>query len=195
MKANTDKLLVIDLECTCFKEGSPDKPEGWTVEKNMEIIEIGYTILNLRIGKSVANGGIYVRSEGIAGEFCEELTGISDSMLNSFKPLPIAIEGLPEVCGNNEFSIKGHPWASWGDFDRVQLERECERKGVPYPFGKTHFNLKTLYAMQRRLNRGIGVSAALKAEGMLFQGHLHSGMDDAHNIGRLALRMLGKEVK
>ena len=79
------------------------------------------------------------------------------------------------------------PWASWGDYDRRQFERQCAATAVPYPFGSRHTNAKADYSHRNGLNRKLGMAAALQHAGLPLEGRHHRGADDAWNIAALIL--------
>ena len=43
-----------------------------------------------------------------------------------------------------ELGSEQRVWASYGDYDRRQFQRQCADAGVRYPFGIRHLNVKTL---------------------------------------------------
>ena len=59
-----------------------------------------------------------------------------------------------------EFASADRLWASWGDYDRRQFECVCQSAGVAYPFGLTHLNVKTLFAVSMGLNHEVGLDGA-----------------------------------
>jgi inhibitor of KinA sporulation pathway (predicted exonuclease) len=85
------------------------------------------------------------------------------------------------------------PWASWGDYDRKQLVRQCAADGVPYPFGhpaeRAHTNAKAVFAEAHGLRRRPGMARALEIAGLPLQGRHHRGVDDAWNIAALVLQL------
>ena len=61
----------------------------------------------------------------------------------------------------NEYLGAERLWASFGDYDRRQFEKQCRDQGVRYPFGPSHLNAKTLFAVSRRLPSEIGLPQAM----------------------------------
>jgi inhibitor of KinA sporulation pathway (predicted exonuclease) len=100
------------------------------------------------------------------------------------------LEELRAWAKENKFDIQSMPWGSWGDYDRVQFFRECVRKGLKYPFGRAHYNIKGLYSMISGQGKGFGVSKALKQIGMEFEGTPHRGVDDARMTAKILLHLL-----
>jgi inhibitor of KinA sporulation pathway (predicted exonuclease) len=90
----------------------------------------------------------------------------------------------------DENQSKKRVWASYGDFDRRQFERECRLKQVPYPFGSRHLNVKTLFAIKHRLNEEIDMDKALALLGLKLIGTHHRGVDDAYNVARILYALI-----
>jgi inhibitor of KinA sporulation pathway (predicted exonuclease) len=186
------KMMVVDLECTCFQDDDLDKPKGWTADKDQEITEIGVSIVHLPNLEILETKSFLVQPEGPMGAFCKELTTLTfEDVMNR----PILFGVLEELCAwakAEKFDIKSMPWGSWGDYDRVQLFRECARKGLKYPFGRAHYNIKGLFSMLTGQGKGFGVSKALAQLGMNFDGIPHRGVDDARMTAKILLELLGK---
>jgi inhibitor of KinA sporulation pathway (predicted exonuclease) len=174
MSSTLEKILVIDLEATC------DEPKpSW----QGEITEIGLSILdttNLEVAEK--HQTFVVPPSTPVTEFCTRLTTITPEMLtvkNGARTFPEAINWL------KKFGSKNRVWASWGDYDRKQFERQCAAENIAYPFGPGHINVKTLFALSTGMNRGIGAKEAVEYCGMEWVGTHHRGLDDAHNIARV----------
>lgn len=167
-------LNVIDVEATCW----PGDPPSGQVS---EIIEVGLAVIDLDSGKRLGKHDILVRPENSdVSEFCTKLTGWTQAEIETGISFAAACEQLASEYGSR-------PWASWGDYDRRQFERQCAGSG--YPFGPVHHNAKAIYAQARRLRKRPGMAAALKMEGMQLEGRHHRGEDDAWNIAALILRL------
>jgi len=186
------KMMVVDFECTCFQNEDPDRPTGWEAEKDQEIIEIGAVIVNLVDLEIEAVKPFLVRPDGLMGAFCEKLTTLTRADVQYSLPLVGALVQLRGWSKENKFDIKSMPWGSWGDYDRVQIFRECARKGLEYPFGRAHFNIKGMYSMLTGQGHGFGVQKALGQLGMQFEGTAHRGVDDARNTAKILLHLLKK---
>lgn len=170
-----DKLLVIDLECTCW-EGEQAPPD-----ERQDIIEIGVCVFDLKHGKVEDSDGLIVYpTRSRVGPFCERLTGISQAMVDHGLEFAAALEVLRARFGSQE-----RPWASWGNFDRQILQAQCRDFGLDYPLGADHLNLKTLFALKQGLPRAIGLYPAMKRAGLAWEGRHHRGVDDARNAARL----------
>ncbi len=182
MAKTLDVVLVVDLEATCW-EGAP--PEGQV----SEILEIGICPVRVSDGQRLEKRSILVRPQASEiSPFCTSLTTITPQMIESEGlALPDALRVLKK-----EYASKSRHWASWGDYDRRQFERECKRKGHGYPFGPGHLNLKTLFALLCGEPHELGTVQALEALGLEFEGTHHRGDDDAWNIGRILGHILDR---
>lgn len=176
-----DIILVIDLEATCW-EGKT--PEG----QRQEIIEIGLCPLDLATGERLERRSILVLPElSEVSPFCEELTTITQDMLNrDGVPLREAFRILKK-----EYMSQRRVWASWGDFDRRLIERECEARHMGYPMGPTHLNAKTLFSLLHGMTREHGMARAMELLGLPLEGTHHRGHDDAWNIAAALSTLIG----
>ena len=186
MAKKLDHIIVVDVEATCW-DGSP--PPG---EVN-EIIEIGVCPLELATGRRLGKRSILVRpSRSRVSEFCTSLTTLTQQHVDGGVTLMQACEIL-----RKEYQTRDRVWASFGDYDRTQFQKECDAARMPYPFGPRHLNVKTLFALSRGLPHEIGMSEALALAGVPLEGTHHRGDDDAWNIasilGTLLATLRGKE--
>jgi inhibitor of KinA sporulation pathway (predicted exonuclease) len=182
MTKRLDTILVVDLEATCWEEPPPAGQEH-------EIIEIGLCLLEVTTLERVEKRAILVRpGRSVVSPYCTALTTLTQEELER--------EGvsLAEACTllREAYRSRARPWASYGDYDRHQLKRECRRKGVDYPFGPRHLNVKTLFALANALPREVPLDEALRRQGFPLEGTHHRGMDDAWNIARLLAELLSQ---
>jgi inhibitor of KinA sporulation pathway (predicted exonuclease) len=102
--------------------------------------------------------------------------------------------GIPfaEACRilEDEYLTDKRLWASFGDYDRRQFEKQCRDQGVRYPFGRSHLNVKTLFAVGRGLPSEVGLPQAMTLSGLSLEGSHHRGHDDAWNIAAILADML-----
>lgn len=175
-------LNVVDVEATCW-DGRP--PPGQV----SEIIEIGLCVVDVESRQRVAKHRILVRPvRSAVSAFCTELTGLTQAEVEG------GVE-FREACAllEREHRSRSRAWASWGDYDRKQFERQCSGGRVSYPFGSRHTNAKQAFTDYFGLNRKLGMSAALDHAGLPLEGRHHSGVDDAWNIAALILRITSGE--
>lgn len=174
-----DRILVIDVESTCW-EGPP--PRG----QISEIIEIGLCVVDVERLIRLEKRAIMVRPQvSEVSDFCTRLTTITPEMASAGMTLEQAIRILL-----TEYQSDDRLFASWGDYDRNQFHRNCDHFRLKYPFGPTHWNVKTLFAIGKNLPREIGIDAACDLVGVPMEGTHHRGVDDAWNIAELTCRLL-----
>ena len=99
---------------------------------------------------------------------------------------------MAEACQllAHEYQAPARLWASYGDYDRKQFERNCRESGIAYPFGPTHLNVKTLAAVACGWLSEVGISEALKRMGLTLEGVHHRGDADTWNIAAILSRVL-----
>jgi len=171
----TDKIIIIDLEATCWKGQIPDG------EVN-EIIEIGLSVLDTVSGEISKNKGILVKPQcsKVSG-FCTELTTITQDILDKEGVLfEEAIEKLVE-----EYDPHLYTWASYGQYDLNMLQKQCKKFGVDYPKGNDHIDVKILFAETKGLSKPTGMNGALHILQIPLEGTHHRGIDDAKNIAKI----------
>jgi inhibitor of KinA sporulation pathway (predicted exonuclease) len=174
MADKLDRILVIDVESTCWEENPPAGQES-------EIIEIGLCVLDVATGQRLENPSILVRPErSTVSGYCTALTTLTQEEVNGGISLAEACRLLEQ-----KYRSKQRLWASYGDYDRRQFERNCRARGIPYPFGPGHINVKSLLAIVHNLPREVPLNAAMKRAGFPMEGTHHRGGDDAWNIARL----------
>jgi inhibitor of KinA sporulation pathway (predicted exonuclease) len=177
MARKLDQILVVDIESTCW-EGAP--PKG----QEAEIIEIGICTVDVQLLERLEKRSILVKPErSRVSPFCTELTTLTQKQLDK--------GGIPfaEACQilRKEYDSRDRAWASFGDYDRRQFERQCQSWDVTYPFGPGHINVKTLFALTHRLKREAGMAKALRLMSLPLEGTHHRAVDDAWNIAAILI--------
>ncbi|NER90378.1 3'-5' exonuclease [Moorena sp. SIO3A2] len=181
MPIEIEEILVIDLEATCWPDSIPPKGEI------SEVIELGVCRLNVSTGAISDKRKVVVKpADSKVSDFCTELTGLTQEQVESGIGFMAAMDVLTK-----DYLSRNHVWASWGDYDRVLLQQQCERTYIEYPFRQKHLNISTLNAIALNLKKEIGICDALLAYGLEFEGRLHNGADDAFN----SARVLGHLIK
>lgn len=182
MAQSSDKILVIDIEATCWRGSRP-------ADQQQEIIEIGicnYDVVNDVVGDKRSMLVRPVASE--ISEFCTQLTSITAER--------VADEGLEFASACRllleDYQARDYLWASWGGFDRKLFRKQCRRLGLSYPFGKKHLNIMGAYKACHG-GSSLRMRAALRVAGLEFIGRHHCGADDAWNTARLLQRMVQRQ--
>ena len=179
MAKRLDQVIVVDIESTCWEKAPPPGEES-------EIIEIGICVLDVSTGERVEGRSILTRPErSTVSEFCTRLTTLTQEQVETGV-------SFAEACSilKREYLTKDRLWASYGDYDRRQFERQCQAMKVGYPFGPGHINVKSLFAVLHALHHEVGLDEALELEQLPLEGTHHRGVDDAWNIANILARIL-----
>jgi inhibitor of KinA sporulation pathway (predicted exonuclease) len=176
-------ILVVDLEATCANDRSLP-PEA------MEIIEIG-AVWATGSGTIIDRFQAFVRplERPVLTAFCTALTGIRQADVDAAPLFPVAASSLHEFA--NLHRGPDAAWASWGDYDRKQIERDCARHRMTDPLPLPHENAKRLFAEHQQIGKAIGMDKACSLVGIDLEGQLHRALDDAINTARLLPWVLG----
>lgn len=169
--------LVIDLEATT-DEG------GWPVTE-MEVIEIGASLVN-RDGREIDHFQRFVRPlrRPLLTSFCRQLTHITQANIDGAATLKDVWPSFERWLAPYHSRLQG--WVSWGDYDRKQLLQEWQQQNLQSILDQVpHMNLKQRFAKARRLDRPLGLTAALQLAGLQFCGQQHRALEDARNTARL----------
>jgi inhibitor of KinA sporulation pathway (predicted exonuclease) len=174
-----DQILVIDVESTCW-EGPP--PQG----QESEIIQIGICPVDVRSLQRLDKRSVLVKpGNSQIGDFCSGLTELTADMFESAPSFSAPLRVLKSECKS-----KDRLWASWGDYDRRQFERQCASRKLGFPFGPSHLNVKSLFAAAMGLDHEVGLDEAYDKLKMTMEGRHHRGDDDAWNIAGILVLML-----
>lgn len=181
-------LYCVDLEATCDDIGESPRPLA-VVPDRMETIEIGLVVIDLESLEVVDEFQRFVRPRinPILSDFCRKLTSIQQADVDS-------ASSYSEVGQELEAFIARYPdaaWASWGDYDARQLERDAGLAACPSLLsGLQHFNVrkwhKGLYDDQPK-----SLKLTVESLGLVWRGTYHRGIDDARNVASIIKEMLG----
>ncbi|EPQ6932403.1 exonuclease domain-containing protein [Pseudomonas aeruginosa] len=174
-------LLCVDLEATC------DSSPGF--EQFMEAIELGAVMLDLAEGEPVAEFSSFIRPtiKPLLTPFCMELTTITQQDVDSaprYSDVLAAVNDFLQPFGDEWL------WCSWGNYDRNQLIKDGQLHGIaPLLPPAKHINLKRCFAKEHK-SKAVGLRQAVRQLQLEWVGTHHRGIDDARNVGRVAIRML-----
>jgi len=170
------KYIVFDIETTCWENDTKEARE--LIEIGACALDSNFSIIDSfeKFCKPLINP--------VLTEFCINLTGITQEMINSADNFKIV---LPEFAKWIN-SFEDAELISWGNYDKTHLLFENERTGLNnLDFIKTtekHTNLKREFEIKYKL-QNCEIQAALNMLGKEFDGSLHRGIDDAKNIVRI----------
>lgn len=182
-------LYCVDLEATCDEvdESEPPRPLA-VVPAQMETIEIGLMVIDLETLEIVDEFQRFVRPKinPTLTDFCKELTSIQQADVDS-------AETYVEVGQELGAFIARYPnaaWASWGDYDARQLERDAGFAACPSLLeGLPHFNARKWHAGLYD-NRPKSLKQTVESLGLLWLGTYHRGIDDARNVASIVKEIL-----
>lgn len=184
MARKLDRVYIVDVEATCWKEKRPDAQIS-------EVIQVGIVEFDLLSGNISSKVSHNIRPEySKVSEFCTELTGITVEELKGEK-------NFSEVCDmiKERFPhLKNYTWASYGDYDRRHIEEMSNLHRRPHLFGKTHINIKNLFALKWGLEKEVSMRKALRILNKELVGQHHNALDDALNITEILKACLQKGV-
>lgn len=186
-----DFYAVIDFECTC--------------ERNKrafvnEIIEFPVVFLNARTLEVEMEFRRYVKptEHPQLSSFCTELTGIQQRSVDEADTLDVVLKEFDQflrdkglVSTNGGAVTKSFVITTDGPWDVLSfLRKECQRKKFPIQAYWDNFvDVRHWFATGFNVRR-CGIIKMLEYCGLSFEGKLHSGIDDARNIARIAAEMI-----
>ena len=174
--------LVVDLEATCCDRQTIPRRE-------METIEIGAVMVDGSTLEPVAEWQTFIRPirHPQLTQFCSELTSITQAEVDGAPLFPVAIANFQQW----QSTYPGFIFGSWGEYDRNQLQQDCDFHNVVYPMGQRHLNLKQQFTTMQKLPQTYGMAQALKLANLPLSGTHHRGIDDARNIAKLLPHIMG----
>lgn len=182
-KQKLKKILIYDLEATCWEDREKTKNEG-------EIIEIGVVPLDLRdmeLRHDLGRSWLIKPKRTEISKYCTELTGITQDEINE-NALP-----FNEVMNSiRKAYSKDHPCSGWGWYDYWKLNSACSENNIDFPFNRVYQDLKMLYALLTGRTKPAGLKEAISEQGLKFLGDQHRALNDAMNTGDLICHTLKK---
>jgi 3'-5' exoribonuclease 1 len=169
------QYVVVDLEASCWDA-------AW-VRHRMETIEIGAVRLDESLSV-IDQFDSFVRPVVVPrlSSFCRKLTSITQEQVDGADTFPKAFARFLTWLGPGARRL-----VTWGAFDLGQLRLDCRRHDMVFPeqLAADHLNLKTEFGRWKGVKR-VAMQDALDLLGLEPVGRPHRGIDDAHNIARIA---------
>ncbi|MDI2590162.1 exonuclease domain-containing protein [Pseudomonas sp. 681] len=180
-------LYCVDLKATCDEVGKSESPRQLAVvPAQMETIEIGLVVIDLETLEIVDEFQRFVRPQ-INPIFTEKLTSIQQTNVDSAG----TYVDVGQELGTFIARYPNAAWASWGDYDARQLERDAGFAACPSLLqGLTHFNARKWHAGLYD-DRPKSLKQTVESLGLVWQGTYHRGIDDARNVAAIIKEMLG----
>lgn len=183
-------LYCVDLEATCDEVGVHESPRSLVVVPDqMETIEIGLVVIDLESLEIVDEFQRFVRPQinPTLTDFCKQLTSIQQSDVDG----ALTYQEVGEELRTFAARYLDAAWASWGDYDARQLERDAGYAACPSLLdGLPHFNARKWHAGLYN-NRPKSLKQTLESLGLVWMGTYHRGIDDARNVASIVKEMLG----
>lgn len=173
------RYIIFDVEATSWEEQvAPEKTE---------ILEIGAVELASAGGAIVREFGSLVRPVGtpVISSFCLKNTGWTQHEIDQADALPYVLSEFLDWLGTEPLTL-----CTWGDYDLLQLQRDCQRHKLAVPDVLTQsLNLRRAFSNWQRVPP-TGLGAALRHLELSRAGKPHSAPDDARSVARVARLML-----
>jgi inhibitor of KinA sporulation pathway (predicted exonuclease) len=174
-------LYCVDLEATCDEVDESESPRPLVVTPDqMETIEIGLVVIDLETLEIVDEFQRFVRPliNPTLTDFCKKLTSIQQADVDGARTYQEAAQELRTFAS----CYANAAWASWGDNDARQLERDAGFAGCPSMFeGLPHFNARKWHAGLYD-NRPIGLKQTVESMGLGWRVTYHRGIDEARHV-------------
>jgi inhibitor of KinA sporulation pathway (predicted exonuclease) len=195
MKTRFERVVVLDFEATCVQGGAP-VPQ--------EVIEFPSVLVSLSELRVLDHFGTFVRPvhHPQLSEFCTELTGIRQDDVD---PAPTFSEALAlhqAWLASHQLIPDGESFAfvTCGDWDlATMLPVQCKAAGIAVPSlpraYRRWINIKKPFVELVRGAKSHGMPSMLRALNLELEGRHHRGLDDCHNIARIALALAAKGAK
>ncbi|KAK2827386.1 hypothetical protein Q7C36_018312 [Tachysurus vachellii] len=183
-----DYICVVDFEATC-EESNP---------RNFvhEIIEFPMVLIDTHTLEIVGSFQEYVKPKlnPQLSDFCVELTGITQKMVDEADPFPQVLHRVVAWLQEKELGTKyKYTLLTDGSWDMSKfLYTQCRQSRLRYPqFARNWINIRKSYGNYYKVPRNqTRLNCMLENLGMQYEGRPHCGLDDSHNIARVAIRML-----
>jgi inhibitor of KinA sporulation pathway (predicted exonuclease) len=171
-----DRVLVVDLELTCW-DGPP--PEG----ERPEIIEIGLAEIDLKRDEIVRTASILTKPvDSQISAFCSDFPGITAEM--------IAADGIrfQDACHRlrKTYGASSKLWLGWGS-DNELFDTEVRAKKAVDPSSHCYLDLCQVQEYVLAGGRRISLDEALEVMKLERAGTAHRAEGDAIDTARLFL--------
>ena len=189
-------LCVLDFEATCWDDNYKPKSE-------MEIIEFPSVLYKINEQNStyifISEFQEYVKpSKNDVSEFCTELTGITQTMVEFAPSFSDVYNKHIEWLNTNVPADKTFIIATCGHWDlRTQIHRDIKNHKLKlHSYYYYYINVKDEYENFYKM-KARGMPCMLESLGLTLDGRHHSGIDDTKNIAKIILHLIseGREYK
>jgi inhibitor of KinA sporulation pathway (predicted exonuclease) len=184
-------LIVLDFEAQCR-----DRPEP--TPRPQEIVEFPCVVVDIKKRAIVDEFHTFVKPTVHAQifPFTTQLTGVTQENVDGGVEIDEAMSRADAFIAKYDTDTdESHFRAlivTCGHWDlRTALPNECKFKKLTIPRAfRSWCNIKILFQARYGLPKQLGMDGMLRQLKMALVGRHHSGIDDARNIARIAIRML-----
>lgn len=180
--------VVVDLECTCWDKKDPNYSFHETIEIGAVFLDDSFKV------QSSFQTFVLPTFNQMLSQYCTDLTTIVQDQIDDAPTFEEAIQLFEQwIHKHSKMPTSKITLVSWGNFDRGQLENDCERNQYPYPFGK-HINLKQKFSeFLKKPKRRFGLGKAVRLCGLKFTGTPHRALSDAEMVAKIFQLMNSKQ--
>lgn len=119
--------------------------------------------------------------------FCRQLTHIDQVDINRARDFTRVIQAFQDWI---DLDSTPYVLAAWGNFDELQLRRDCQLHDLDEYWLDPSINLKAQYRELRNLPKKRGLASAVRHEGFEWSGEQHRALDDAENTVKVFRKLL-----
>ena len=184
-------IVVLDFEAQCRDRPAP-------APRPQEIVEFPLVVVDVATRQIVDEFHTYVKPtvHPTLFPFTTTLTGITQEQVDGGIELDQALAEAATFIAKYNDEGKRCLIVTCGHWDlRTALRAECSFKHFTIPVCFRHWcNIKLLYQSHFGNPKQQGMDGMLASIGLDLVGRHHSGIDDARNIARIAIRLLNDGV-
>lgn len=176
MLQSYDFMMIVDIEHTCTLDGSIPPDER-------EIIELGAVVVDIKSLEIIDEFSALVKPQRNPeiSNFCSQLTGITQSELDNSDDFKTVFSDFLHWYPKTSKVL----FATWGSYDLVQINIDCEFHNLQHFSPGAVLNLKKAFKVVNKLKKLVGLSRALELCQCEYEGSSHRALDDARNTVKL----------
>ncbi len=188
-----ETIVVLDFEATCQEGGAPTP---------QEVIEFPSVLVSLRTGAVVDVFTSFVRPvhHPQLSPFCTELTSITQAEVDAAAPFLEVLANHKAWLASHGLTAESAALVTCGDWDlATMLPGQCAASGLAISalpaIYRRWVNIKKVFVDTVHKAKAFGMPAMLRSLDLALEGRHHRGIDDCHNIARIALALAGRGAK
>ncbi|RIB11827.1 ribonuclease H-like domain-containing protein [Gigaspora rosea] len=194
ISSSTYDPSLVQVHNDILPEGSATCEQGGGFDYKNEIIEFPVLLIESKTFKVVDVFHSYVKPSNnpVLSKFCIELTGIPQSTIDISPSFPEVLCRFQDFLYSHKLFIDNScAFLTDGPWDiRDFITKQCNVSKIPRPkyFSLPWVDVRTMFAKFYNC-RPRNIPNMLAHYGLKFEGHEHSGIDDAKNLAFIAKRL------